>query len=114
MCDNSPNINYLRSTKSNEIRLLNLIIDHVIQMTLEGESYHKSCFKCSHGGCILTTCSYAALNGVLYCKIHFGQLFMEKGSYNHMKKKSDSQEVLPDVAAEEQPAAVEAPAQDGE
>jgi hypothetical protein len=99
--------------KSNEITVLNVIIYHDIQMTLEGESYHKSCFKCSHGGCILTTCSYAALDGVLYCKIHFGQLFMEKGSYTHMKKK-DSQEVLPDVAAEEQPAAVEAPPQDGE
>jgi cysteine and glycine-rich protein len=53
-------------------------------MTLEGESYHKSCFKCSHGGCILTTSSYAALNGILYCKIHFSQLFKEKGSYNHL------------------------------
>ncbi|XP_034605608.1 LIM domain-containing protein PLIM2b isoform X2 [Setaria viridis] len=73
------------------------------KLTLEGESYHKSCFKCSHGGCILTTSSYAALNGVLYCKIHFGQLFMEKGSYNHMKKKSTSQDTMPDVAAEEQP-----------
>ena len=81
--------------------------DRAIQMTLEGDAYHKSCFKCSHGGCILTTSSYAALNGVLYCKIHFQQLFMEKGSYSHMKKKSPSQEVLPDLvaAAEEQPAA---------
>ena len=70
---------------------------------MEGESYHKSCFKCSHGGCILTGASYAALNGVLYCKIHFAQLFMEKGSYSHMKKKSASQEVIPDVAGEEQP-----------
>lgn len=83
-------------------------------MTLEGEAYHKSCFKCSHGGCILTTSSYAALNGVLYCKIHFGQLFMEKGSYSHMKKKSDSQEVLPDVTAEEQPAPAAAPAAEDE
>uniref|UniRef100_A0ACD5V6E1 Uncharacterized protein n=1 Tax=Avena sativa TaxID=4498 RepID=A0ACD5V6E1_AVESA len=87
------------------------------KMTLEGEAYHKSCFKCSHGGCILTTSSYAALNGVLYCKIHFQQLFMEKGSYSHMKKKTASQEVLPDVTVEEQPApaaAVEAPPQDEE
>jgi cysteine and glycine-rich protein len=58
--------------------------DLVVQMTLEVESYHKSCFKCSHGGCILTTSSYAALNGILYCKIHFSQLFKEKGSYNHL------------------------------
>ncbi|KAM3388225.1 hypothetical protein ACQJBY_010792 [Aegilops geniculata] len=88
------------------------------KMTLEGDAYHKSCFKCSHGGCILTTSSYAALNGVLYCKIHFQQLFMEKGSYSHMKKKSPSQEVLPDLvaaaAAEEQPAAEAAPPQDEE
>ncbi|KAL5215098.1 hypothetical protein ABZP36_004250 [Zizania latifolia] len=69
--------------------------------TGKGESYHKSCFKCSHGGCILTTSSYAALNGVLYCKIHFGQLFMEKGSYNHMKKKNESHEALPDVVPDE-------------
>ncbi|AQK45038.1 LIM domain-containing protein PLIM2b [Zea mays] len=83
------------------------------KLTLEGESYHKSCFKCSHGGCILTTSSYAALNGVLYCKIHFAQLFMEKGSYSHMMKKSPSQDTLPDMAADEQPPEP-APPQDGE
>ncbi|XP_062221056.1 LIM domain-containing protein PLIM2b-like [Phragmites australis] len=81
------------------------------KLTLEGESYHKSCFKCSHGGCILTTSSYAALNGILYCKIHFSQLFKEKGSYNHLiqtaqTKKSESVEAAPeppvDVGASEQ------------
>lgn len=51
---------------------------------MEGESYHKTCFKCSVGGCTLTPSSYAALNGILYCKHHFAQLFMEKGSYNHV------------------------------
>ncbi|GFY90286.1 GATA type zinc finger transcription factor family protein [Actinidia rufa] len=51
---------------------------------MEGESFHKSCFKCAHGGCPLTHSSYAALNGVLYCKHHFAQLFMEKGNYNHV------------------------------
>lgn len=49
---------------------------------------HKSCFRCSHGGCFLTTSSYAALNGILYCKPHFSQLFKEKGSYNHLIKTS--------------------------
>ncbi|RRT34385.1 hypothetical protein B296_00040340 [Ensete ventricosum] len=53
-------------------------------MTIEGESYHKTCFKCSVGGCMLTPSSYAALDGILYCKHHFAQLFMEKGSYNHV------------------------------
>ena len=51
---------------------------------MEGECFHKSCFRCAHGGCPLTHSSYAALNGVLYCKHHFAQLFMEKGNYNHV------------------------------
>ncbi|KAG5053018.1 hypothetical protein JHK87_005216 [Glycine soja] len=49
-------------------------------------AYHKSCFKCSHGGCPITPPNYAALEGVLYCKHHFSQLFKEKGSYNHLIK----------------------------
>ncbi|XP_010255661.1 PREDICTED: LIM domain-containing protein PLIM2a-like [Nelumbo nucifera] len=56
------------------------------KVTLEGESYHKSCFKCSHGGCPLTPSTYAALDGILYCKHHFAQLFKEKGNYNHLAK----------------------------
>ncbi|KAK8339531.1 hypothetical protein V6Z11_A08G040500 [Gossypium hirsutum] len=54
------------------------------KVSMEGECFHKSCFKCAHGGCHLTHSSYAALNGVLYCKHHFSQLFMEKGNYNHI------------------------------
>ncbi|XP_073143286.1 LIM domain-containing protein PLIM2c-like isoform X2 [Henckelia pumila] len=54
------------------------------KMTMEGESFHKLCFKCAHGGCPLTHSSYAALDGILYCKVHFQQLFMEKGNYQHV------------------------------
>ncbi|GMI90281.1 hypothetical protein HRI_002697500 [Hibiscus trionum] len=50
------------------------------------KSYHKSCFKCSHGGCPISPSNYAALEGILYCKHHFSQLFKEKGSYNHLIK----------------------------
>ncbi|KAL2330330.1 hypothetical protein Fmac_017911 [Flemingia macrophylla] len=53
-------------------------------MTLEGECYHKNCFRCAHAGCHLTHSSYAALDGVLYCRHHFQQLFMEKGNYHHV------------------------------
>lgn len=56
------------------------------KVTVEGSSYHKSCFKCSHGGCSITPSNYAALEGILYCKHHFAQLFKEKGSYNHLIK----------------------------
>jgi len=56
------------------------------KVTVEEKSYHKSCFKCSHGGCALSPSNYAALEGILYCKHHFSQLFKEKGSYNHLIK----------------------------
>ncbi|KAG0459189.1 hypothetical protein HPP92_022317 [Vanilla planifolia] len=60
------------------------------KLTVEGESYHKTCFKCSHGGCTLTVSSYAALDRILFCKIHFAQLFKEKGSYNNLNKIASS------------------------
>ncbi|XP_058099537.1 LIM domain-containing protein WLIM2b-like isoform X1 [Magnolia sinica] len=56
------------------------------KVTVEGQAYHKSCFKCSHGGCPISPSNYAALEGILYCKHHFSQLFKEKGSYNHLIK----------------------------
>lgn len=58
--------------------------EFVKQMTMEEEPFHKSCFRCTLGGCPLTHSSYCALNGVLYCKHHFAQLFMEKGTYSHV------------------------------
>ncbi|KAF7826042.1 LIM domain-containing protein PLIM2c-like [Senna tora] len=54
------------------------------KVSLEGECYHKTCFRCAHAGCPLTHSSYAALDGVLYCRHHFAQLFMEKGNYHHV------------------------------
>ncbi|XP_058745570.1 LIM domain-containing protein PLIM2b-like [Vicia villosa] len=56
------------------------------KVTLEGECYHKNCFRCAHAGCPLTHSNYAALDGVLYCRVHFAQLFMEKGNYSHVLK----------------------------
>ncbi|XP_031125421.1 LIM domain-containing protein PLIM2a-like [Ipomoea triloba] len=68
------------------------------KVTVDGEFYHKSCFKCSHGGCMLTTSNYAALDGLLYCKPHFSQLFKEKGSYNNLRK-SNSLKTNEDLTA---------------
>lgn len=53
-------------------------------MTMEDEAYHKRCFKCAHGGCPLTHSSYARMNGILYCRHHFAQLFLEKGTFSHV------------------------------
>lgn len=58
------------------------------KVTVEGQAYHKSCFRCSHGGCTISPSNYAALEGILYCKHHFSQLFKEKGSYNHLIKRA--------------------------
>ncbi|KAJ8541884.1 hypothetical protein K7X08_016750 [Anisodus acutangulus] len=60
------------------------------KVTMEGEAFHRSCFKCAHGGCSLTHATYAALDGVLYCKNHFAQLFMEKGNYQHVLKAANN------------------------
>jgi cysteine/glycine-rich protein len=76
------------------------------KVTMEGEFYHKTCFRCSHGGCFLTHSSYAALNGILYCKHHFAQLFKEKGSYNHLIKTASMKKnaaAVPEQKPEEEP-----------
>ncbi|KAK7318269.1 hypothetical protein RJT34_02968 [Clitoria ternatea] len=58
------------------------------KLSVEGEFYHKSCFRCAHGGCFLSPSNYAALDGFLYCKPHFSQLFKEKGSYSYLSKQA--------------------------
>ncbi|XP_076924823.1 LIM domain-containing protein WLIM2b-like [Bidens hawaiensis] len=68
------------------------------KVTVEGEFYHKACFRCTQGGCFLTPSNYAALDGNLFCKPHFSQLFKEKGSYNHLKQAVNSKKA---AAAEE-------------
>ncbi|XP_047967444.1 LIM domain-containing protein PLIM2b-like [Salvia hispanica] len=65
------------------------------KITVEGDFYHKNCFKCAHGGCLITPSSYAALDGTVYCKIHFAQLFKEKGSYSNITKKKNAGDSTP-------------------
>ncbi|KAL1818575.1 hypothetical protein ACET3Z_013444 [Daucus carota] len=75
------------------------------KITMEGESYHKPCFKCAHGGCPLTHSSYAALDGILYCKHHFAQLFLEKGNYRHVLEAAKIKSAVVPVEPEEEHAA---------
>ncbi|KAM0015523.1 putative transcription factor interactor and regulator LIM family [Helianthus debilis subsp. tardiflorus] len=83
------------------------------KVTVEGEFYHKQCFKCAQGGCKLTPSNYAALEGTLFCKAHFAQLFKEKGNYNHfsksasMQKNSESVEKVVDQVISEENVATE-------
>ncbi|KAK1438636.1 hypothetical protein QVD17_04445 [Tagetes erecta] len=69
------------------------------KVTVEGEFYHNQCFRCAQGGCKLNPSNYAALDGTLFCKPHFAQLFKEKGNYADfskttlVKKNPESEEV---------------------
>ncbi|KAI8910204.1 hypothetical protein EDD86DRAFT_135378 [Gorgonomyces haynaldii] len=48
---------------------------------LLSQVYHKTCLRCGHCDKLLSLGNYAALNGVMYCKPHFKQLFAVKGNY---------------------------------
>jgi len=48
----------------------------------DNKTYHKTCFRCAHCNNIIKLGNFAALNGKLYCKPHFKQLFASKGNYN--------------------------------
>ncbi|THG04715.1 hypothetical protein TEA_020039 [Camellia sinensis var. sinensis] len=51
-------------------------------LSADGVSYHKACFKCSHCKGTLKLSNYSSMEGVLYCKPHFDQLFKESGNFN--------------------------------
>lgn len=52
------------------------------KLVVEGVNYHKKCFRCKQCTRMLSTGNYASLEGNLYCKPHFKQLFTLKGNYN--------------------------------
>ncbi|KAJ4964173.1 hypothetical protein NE237_024112 [Protea cynaroides] len=60
------------------------------KVAVDGTSYHKACFKCSHGGCVLSTSNYVAHEHRLYCKHHHSQLFKEKGNFSQLGKQEDA------------------------
>jgi hypothetical protein len=44
--------------------------------------FHKMCFRCSECNKVVKMGTYASLEGKIYCKAHFKQLFKLKGNYN--------------------------------
>ena len=52
------------------------------RLEADGKVYHKKCFKCSECKKTQSVGSYAALNGKIFCKPHFKQLFKSKGNYD--------------------------------
>jgi len=54
----------------------------VIEDKEDKKVFHKTCLKCSHCNVIVTLSNYASMQGVVYCKPHFKQLFAAKGNYD--------------------------------
>lgn len=54
----------------------------VVEDKEDKKTFHKTCLKCSHCKNTLSLGNYASMNGVMYCKPHFKQLFATKGNYD--------------------------------
>lgn len=52
------------------------------RLSVEGKIFHKPCFKCAECKSTLRAGSYAAIEGVYYCKPHYAQKFKLKGNYS--------------------------------
>jgi hypothetical protein len=54
------------------------------KVSIDGDTYHKWCLRCSECNKVLSAGSYAKVHGVLFCKPHFQQLFKSKGNYDEV------------------------------
>ncbi|KAJ6345715.1 hypothetical protein OIU78_008384 [Salix suchowensis] len=70
------------------------------KVTVNGTPYHRSCFKCTHGGCTISPSNYIAHEGKLYCKHHHIQLFKEKGNYSQLENEREKNPVVNITAVE--------------
>jgi len=49
------------------------------------KSFHKQCFRCKHCDMVISLKGFAAIEGEIYCKPHYLELFRSKGSYTAIK-----------------------------
>ncbi|RRT55594.1 hypothetical protein B296_00035089 [Ensete ventricosum] len=64
----------------------------LFQVAVDGNSYHRPCFRCSHGGCTISPSNFITHEGRLYCKHHHAQLFMTKGNFSSFSKVEEKHE----------------------
>ncbi|KAG1364049.1 hypothetical protein COCNU_11G008760 [Cocos nucifera] len=57
------------------------------KVAVDGTPYHRPCFKCSHGGCVISPSNHVAHEGRIYCKHHHSQLVMAKGNFSQLEDK---------------------------
>ncbi|CAN1179802.1 LIM domain-containing protein WLIM1 [Linum perenne] len=60
------------------------------KVAVDGTSYHKPCFRCTHGGCVISPSNYVAHDHRLYCRHHHSQLFKEKGNFSQLTSKHEN------------------------
>ncbi|KAF5183272.1 Lim domain-containing protein wlim1 [Thalictrum thalictroides] len=63
------------------------------KVAVDGTSYHRPCFRCSHGGCVISPSNYITHDHKLYCKHHHTQLFKVKGNFSQFEKNVHLDEV---------------------
>ncbi|XP_066299802.1 microtubule-associated protein futsch-like isoform X3 [Branchiostoma lanceolatum] len=54
----------------------------VEKLVADKNVYHNTCFKCAECNRTLRVGTYASIDGAIYCKPHFQQLFKLKGNYD--------------------------------
>lgn len=70
------------SRKGNVCPVCERTVYKMEETRVDGEYYHKWCFKCKECNKTLSSGGYAKVHGMIYCKPHFSQLFKEKGNYD--------------------------------
>ncbi|GAB2223752.1 hypothetical protein Drorol1_Dr00004492 [Drosera rotundifolia] len=58
------------------------------KVAVDGDEYHKSCFRCSHGRCVISPSNYITHDHKLYCRHHHSQLFKQKGNFSQLDSHS--------------------------
>lgn len=70
------------------------------KVAVDGTSYHKACFRCTHGGCVISPSNYVAHEHQLYCRHHHSQLFKEKGNFSQLVKHESTKAVTENANGE--------------
>ncbi|XP_075507358.1 LIM domain-containing protein WLIM1-like [Primulina tabacum] len=87
--------NMFGGTRDKCVGCSNSTVYPIEKVTVNGRLYHKSCFKCTHGGCTISPSNYVAHDGKLYCNHHHIQLFKAKGNYSQLETELEKDPSLP-------------------
>ncbi|KAK1359702.1 LIM domain-containing protein WLIM1 [Heracleum sosnowskyi] len=63
------------------------------KVVVDGTAYHRTCFKCSHGGCVISPSNFVAHEHQIYCRHHHSQLFKAKGNFSQLVKQDQVEKV---------------------